>query len=409
MRVLLSTAGSRGDVEPLVALAVRLQGLGVEARMCASPASAERLAEVGVPHVPVGLQLEGMLLQEGMPPPSPEEERRLAAKAIDMQFDEVPAAAEGCAAVVAAGELAAAAAVRSVAEMLGIPYFYAAYSPNYLPSPHHAPPEDERTTPGVTDNKVLWDERGQRFAKRYGDTLNSRRASVGLPPVEDVFGYGYSERPWLATDPILAPLPPDFDAVQTGTWILPDERPLSAELEAFLAAGSPPVYLGFGSASGPGIDDAARVAIEAIRAHGRRIVLLSGWADLVRPDDGADCFSVDEVNLQVLFSRAAAAIHHGSAGTEHLATLAGIPQIVIPRHTDQPYYAERVADLGIGVALEGPVPTFDAMSAAVATALAPETRARATAVAGTIRTDGAAVAARLLLDAVSREKSAVLA
>nr|CAA76553.1 glycosyltransferase [Amycolatopsis balhimycina DSM 5908] len=407
MRVLLSTAGSRGDVEPLLALAVRLQGLGAEVLMCASPASAERLAEVGVPHVPVGLQLDGMLLQEGMPPPSAEDERRLAAMAIDMQFDAVPAAAEGCAAVVATGELAAAAAVRSVAEKLGIPYFYGAYSPNYLASPHYPPPDDERTTPGVTDNGVLWAERAERFAKRYGETLNSRRAAIGLPPVADVFGYGYTEQPWLAADPVLAPLDPDLDAVQTGAWILRDDRPLSPELAAFLAAGSPPVYVGFGSASGPGIEDAAKVAIEAIRALGRRAILSRGWADLVLPDDREDCFAVDEANLQVLFEQSAAVVHHGSAGTEHLATRAGVPQIAIPRHTDQAYYAGRVAELGVGVALEGPVPSFAAMSAELATALAPETRARAAEVAGTVRTDGTTMAAELLFQAAEQGKLTV--
>jgi vancomycin aglycone glucosyltransferase len=71
---------------------------------------------------------------------------------------------------------------------------------------------------------------------------------------------------------------------------------------------------------------------------------------------------------------------------------------------DQPYWAGRVADLGIGTAHDGPTPTTESLSAALRTALAPETHARATAVAGTIRTDGATVAATLLLDAVSRQR-----
>jgi vancomycin aglycone glucosyltransferase len=74
---------------------------------------------------------------------------------------------------------------------------------------------------------------------------------------------------------------------------------------------------------------------------------------------------------------------------------------------DQPYWAGRVAELGIGTAHDGPTPTFESLSAALRTALTPETRARATAVAGTIRTDGTTVAAKLLLDAVSREKPPV--
>ena len=66
--------------------------------------------------------------------------------------------------------------------------------------------------------------------------------------------------------------------MQTGAWILPDERPLPAELVAFLDAGTPPVYVGFGSVRVP--DDIDRVAIDAIRAQGRRAIVGRGWADL---------------------------------------------------------------------------------------------------------------------------------
>jgi vancomycin aglycone glucosyltransferase len=78
--------------------------------------------------------------------------------------------------------------------------------------------------------------------------------------------------------------------------------------------------------------------------------------------------------------------------------MAGVPQVVVPQIADQPYWARRVADLGIGAAHDGPTPTIESLSAALATALTPEVRTRAAAVAGMIRTDGARVAARLLLD-----------
>jgi vancomycin aglycone glucosyltransferase len=74
--------------------------------------------------------------------------------------------------------------------------------------------------------------------------------------------------------------------------------------------------------------------------------------------------------------------------------------VVVPQVADQLYWAARVAGLGIGVAHDGPVPTAESLSAALGTALTPETRARATTVAGTIRADGATVAAKLLLDEV---------
>ncbi|MQA12074.1 MAG: glycosyltransferase, partial [Pseudonocardiaceae bacterium] len=192
-------------------------------------------------------------------------------------------------------------------------------------------------------------------------------------------------------------------------WILPDVRPLPAELVAFLDAGAPPVYVGFGSMPMRASTDVAQVTIEAIRAQGRRAVVSHGWADLALTDDRDDCFAIGEVNHQALFGRVAAVVHHGGAGTTTTATRAGAPQVVVPQAVDQPYWAGRVAELGIGAAHDGPTPTTESLSAALRTTLTPETRARATAVAGTIRTDGATVAATLLLDAVSRERPPVSA
>ncbi|RSM88009.1 dTDP-epi-vancosaminyltransferase [Kibdelosporangium aridum] len=394
MRVLITGCGSRGDTEPLVALAARLRELGADARMCLPPDYVERCAEVGVPMVPVGRAVRAGAREPGELPPGAAE---VVTEVVAEWFDKVPAAIEGCDAVVTTGLLPAAVAVRSMAEKLGIPYRYTVLSPDHLPSEQSQAERD------------MYNQGADRL---FGDAVNSHRASIGLPPVEHLYDYGYTDQPWLAADPVLSPLrPTDLGTVQTGAWILPDERPLSAELEAFLAAGSTPVYVGFGSSSRPATADAAKMAIKAVRASGRRIVLSRGWADLVLPDDGADCFVVGEVNLQELFGRVAAAIHHDSAGTTLLAMRAGIPQIVVRRVVDnvveQAYHADRVAELGVGVAVDGPVPTIDSLSAALDTALAPEIRARATTVADTIRADGTTVAAQLLFDAVSLEKPTV--
>jgi vancomycin aglycone glucosyltransferase len=404
MRVLLSTYGGRGDVEPLAGLAVRLRELAAEVRVCAPPDCAERLAEVGVPLVPVGPPVRQLV--HGATPSSAADVSRLVAELIAEQFDKLPAAAKGCDALVATGLFPVTASAQSVAENLGIRYVFAAYCPIFLPSPHRPPqPLPGRPLPPeVTDSRVLNDLDIQNYNALYGPALNTNRASIGLPPVDNVRDHVITDHPWLAADPILAPWQesPDLDVVQTGAWILPDERPLPAELEAFLDAGTPPVYVGFGSMRAP--TDVARVAIEAIRAQGRRVLLARGWADLALIDDRDDCFAIGEVNQQQLFGRVAVVVHHGGAGTTTTAARAGAPQVVVPQMADQPYFAGRVAELGIGTAHDGPTPTTESLSAALSTALTPETRARAAAVAGTIRTDGAKVAAKLLLDAVSRQR-----
>jgi vancomycin aglycone glucosyltransferase len=344
-------------------------------------------------------------------PPSPDDVPRLTAELIATWFDKVAAAAEGCDALVASGVIPAAVGARSVAEKLGIHCVHVSYCPIVLPSPHHPPtPLPGRPLPPeVTDNRVLWDLNAQSMNALFGAALNTHRASSGLPPVDNVRAHILTGHPWLAADPALAPWQqtPDLDVVQTGAWIVPDERPLPAELEAFLEAGTPPVYVGFGSMPAP--KDIARVAIEAIRAHGRRVLVSRGWADLALTDDRDDCLAIGEVNHQALFGRVAAVVHHGGAGTTTTAARAGAPQVLVPRMADQPYWAGRVAELGIGAAHDDPAPTTESLSAALRTALTPQTRARATAVAGTIRTDGATVAAALLLDAVSRERPPVSA
>ena len=79
----------------------------------------------------------------------------------------------------------------------------------------------------------------------YGEALNSHRAAIGLPPVDNVRDHVFTDQPWLAADPTLCPWqdPTDLDIVQTGAWILPEERPLPEALEAFLDAGALPVYV----------------------------------------------------------------------------------------------------------------------------------------------------------------------
>ncbi|PRX91756.1 glycosyltransferase [Allonocardiopsis opalescens] len=406
MRVLLTTVGSRGDVEPVVGLALALRELGAEVRVCAPPDEdfAALMARVGVPLVPLGPTVRSVV--GGSQPPTMEDAFRLARELVAARFDTLGAAAEGCDVLLAAGLMPAGA--RDVAEKLGIRYVFACFQVFGLPSRHFPPGTwpGKRSPGDGTGKRVLWEQDAQRLNALYGEALNSHRSAIGLPPVDSVREHVFTDRPWLAADETLCPSQgmTDLDVVQTGAWILPDDRPLPDGLAAFLDAGAPPVYVGFGSMAALAPRDIGRVAIEAVRAQGRRVVLARGWAGLVPIDGADDCFVVGEVNQQALFGRVAAVVHHGGAGTTTTAARAGVPQVVLPQIADQPYWAARVAELGIGSAHDGPTPTFDSLSAALTPALTPATRARAKSVAGTIRTDGATVAAKLLLDGAGRDR-----
>lgn len=398
MRVLLTTYGSRGDVEPMVALALALRELGADVRVCAPPDFSGLLDEAHVPLTPVGRPIRALatgLLAGERPKTLPEITAELAA----MAYEAVTAAGD-CDAVVSAGVIGMQAGVRAAAEKRGVPYTGATFSTNFVPSPHHPPvPWPGQTFPdGETDNRVLWDLNGEHLQRLFGPPVNALRESWGLSPTGSVRDLVLGDHPLLASDPVLAPWEPtpDLDVTQTGAWTRPDERPLPHGLEEFLAAGAPPVYVGFGSMPLQDAERTARAAFDSVRAHGRRIVLGRGWAALAPDGTSDDCHVVDEVNQQDLFRRVAAVVHHGGAGTTTTAARAGAPQVIVPQVADQPYWGGRVAGLGIGAAHEGPVPTTDSLSAALDTALSPETRARAAAVSGTVRTDGARTAARLV-------------
>jgi vancomycin aglycone glucosyltransferase len=400
MRVLLSTYGSRGDVEPMAALVVRLRALGADAVVCAppDPEFARLLANADVPMMPVGNAVRPLVTGTA-PPPVGDFAARTAAVIAD-HFEQILTAAAGRDAIVATGMFPAAAAARTVADVLGLRYHHVSLQPTLLPSFYHPPPgrPGHPLPVGVADNRALWAHDAASMQALYIDPVDRLRAANGLPPLANVRDHVFTARPWLATDPVLSPRrTPDIDVEQTGAWIRSDERPLPSDLEAFLDAGPLPVYIGFGSIPMQPREDAARVAIGAARRQGRRVVLGRGWAGLAPIDDHDDCFVVGEVNQQVLFRRVAAVVHHGGAGTTLAAALAGVPQVVVPQIVDQPYWARRVAELGIGAAHYGPSLTTRSLSAAIETALGAEVRDRAIAVAPTIRTDGADAAASLLL------------
>lgn len=409
MRVLLSTIGSRGDVQPLVGLAWQLKALGQEVRLCVPPDFREWIEGLGMPVTPIGPELRWTGKANPMAarpaPPTPEQRRQMMEGTVATQFETIIAAARGCDVIVGATALQIAAP--SVAEKLGIPYFFAAFCPAVLPSPQHAPPVlallGDKPAPAAADYSALWAQDAQRWNDMWALLLNPRRAALGLAPVSDVRSYILTGQPWLAADPTLGPWPDPTDQAvfQTGAWILPDARPLSPELETFLNAGEPPVYFGFGSISVP--QGLSRMMVESARALGRRAIVSRGWADLSLVDDGPDCLAIDEVNQQALFKRVAAVVHHGGAGITTAAARAGAPQVVIPQHYDQHYWAQRVHQLGIGSAHAPATPTTASLTGALKHTLQPDVVARAQSIAAAVRSDGALIAARRLITVVSQD------
>ena len=136
-------------------------------------------------------------------------------------------------------------------------------------------------------------------------------------------------------------------AVVTGHWVLPSSGRLPADTEAFLGAGPPPVYVGFGSIRDVESERLSQTALEAARLAGVRLVLGSGWAEL----DGASgerVHVVGDVDHALLFPKTHGVVHHGGAGTTHTAAAAGVPSMAVPYFADQPFWGRRLFEVGIG-------------------------------------------------------------
>ena len=402
MHVLLSSIGSRGDVQPVLALALELQALGQRARLCVAPNFKEWIESYGVECIPIGPDLKK--LTGGSVPgkpvlPSNEQLQQLAIQAVRGQFQVIAEAARGCDLIVAGGALQIA--TRSIAEMQKVPYVFAAYCPAILPSPKYPPPKTGghySYSLAEAVNQQLWKENEEEFNMRFGATLNEERAKAGLGPVTSVQPHIFTDRPWLAADPALAPAFPlaGMEVVQTGAWMFSEPAALPDDLEEFLANGAPPIYLGFGSMRAS--EQTGRMLMEAARALGLRLILSRGWANFTPNDTGNDCLSIGDVDHEKLFPRVAAIVHHGGAGTTTAAARAGRAQVIIPHNYDQFYWAHRVQQLGVGVS--GPTRddlTLDTLVQALREGLQPEVTARAQALAGRIELHGARIAAERLI------------
>ncbi len=400
MRILFSTIGTRGDVQPLVALASHLKALGHEVRLCIPPDFREWIEGLGIPVTPIGPNVRNFAASRATAtqprkPLTAEQRREMAEATVATQFETLTSSAQGYDVIVAATALQVAA--RSVAEKLGIAYVFAAYAPVVLPSPDHAPPPLPGQPPTPTNNNSeLWAQDAARFNELFGAAVNARRASLGLAAISDVRSHMMTDQPWLAADRELAPWPGVTDVLvfQTGAWILPDERPLSPDLERFLE-GDPPIYFGFGSTPAP--HEGGPAMLHAARALGRRAIVSKGWFDDSLVENEHDCLSIGEVNVHALFPRVAAVVHHGGAGTTTATALAGVPQVVVPNHYDQHYWAQRVHTLGIGVAHAAGAPTAHSLANALVQSLRPEVANRARAAAHSISRDGTTIAAERLL------------
>ena len=410
-KILISSIGSRGDVQPIFALALELKALGHDATLCVAPDFKSWIESFGVAHIPIGPPLKGFSMRAPSGKRikfSKAQARQMVSGSVRTQFQVMSEAAKGTDLIVVGGALQTAG--RSIAEALKIPYVYAAYCAGTLPSRNHPPPRMRlqlsrfQSLPRLI-NGLLWTLTERMWSSLFRDPVNEQRKTLGLVPIGTMTRYVYTDHPWLAADATLAPAAPtnDMRIFQTGPWLLRDSTSLHDELEKFLDRGDPPIYFGFGSTVAPGLT--VQTLVKAARKLGHRAIVSQGWANLELADTGNDCISIGDVNHEKLFPRVAAIVHHGGAGTTTAAARAGTPQVIVPQIYDQFYWAHRVEQLGVGASIQNisqnvsqniSEPASDDLANALRICLTPETVSNARELAGRIELNGVSIAAQRL-------------
>jgi sterol 3beta-glucosyltransferase len=193
--------------------------------------------------------------------------------------------------------------------------------------------------------------------KPFAPLHNAYRAERGLQPMPSDPWSAMVDRgvPFLHLySETLVPRPSDWPshATVTGPCFLdgPTEPDVDEELRAFLAEGEPPIYIGFGSMTGRDPETLTRIAIEAIETLGIRAILVTGWGGLQAADLPRTVVARPSVPHDWLFPQVAAVVHHGGAGTVAAGLRAGRPTLVVSFFGDQPYWGHRVELAGAGPA-----------------------------------------------------------
>jgi UDP:flavonoid glycosyltransferase YjiC (YdhE family) len=392
MKIVMGTAGSRGDVQPMVVLAKALQQAGHEVVLAAPEDATQFVQDHGVTYRRLCGPFDKMM-------PTGQDEFRAMFQAVRLmveeQLDTFPQIARGADLLINGSGLFCG---WSVAESLGIPLRSIIYCPRTIPSSFH-PSVTFTGSPPRWINRFLWWLNDVSMQRIVGEPVARWRALHQLGRRFKVYRELITERPILAADPLLGPLPEDLVSRtdQVGAFFLDDPQPLPAELEDFLARGEQPIYIGFGSVKDADPERTTSLFVEAARLAKVRVVLLRGWAGFGAGPLPDNVLAIGPVAHNMLLPRMRALVHHGGAGTTHAATRAGIPQVVIPHFFDQFYWGARVHALGIAPApIPKPKLNPKRLAEALRWCLSIGAREQAQEVATWIHTDGTQRAVELL-------------
>jgi sterol 3beta-glucosyltransferase len=377
LRVLAVTYGTEGDTRPLVMLCHGLRAAGQEVMLLAEGGTLGTAKALGVPHA----ALEGDIHDEVVALVSRGNNlaaasrglARMAGRHVPAWMRQADTAAAGCD-VVLAGGLAAFVGM-SVAEHHGVPVIGVGMIPLTPTRDFPTPFLPWLRLPGAL-NRLSYTLVNHAVWRTFRAPINDARRAMGMPARRSL----WRDVPMLyGISPSLLPRPADWpsDHHVCGQWRAPDmDWTPEPALQAFLDAGPPPVYLGFGSMTGFDREHVLPALLRALAP--RRVLLFPGWSGLPESPLPPDVFVVGATPHEALFPRCALVIHHGGSGTTHSACRAGVPSLVMPFAADQFFWAKRLQALGVAPAPLSPKHLDDEMLArSIAFAEREDTRERA--------------------------------
>jgi sterol 3beta-glucosyltransferase len=348
MKILVPAIGSRGDVQPYIALCQGLRDAGHQVTLATNPTLCALVSSYGVEAVPVGpsvdMGLEGARLWAksgnnmwlGLI-----RVMRLASRLIEQAYPDIlPLAAQADLVVVSDPTAGAAEA-----ERLGVPWISATLQPGRVPTPNPSPTLSQRVF-----GSLVW----PLFSKLMVMPINRYRQRVGAPKVSDISSMLSTRMLLVGVSPNVSPPNPLWapHVKVTGYWTSREPSGWSPpdDLLHFLEAGPAPVAISLGvmSLAGGQAKESAQIALQAVRQAGLRAIL-QGWDEsMLGPNLPASIYRAGSMPHTWLFDRVSAVVHHGGFGTTASTLRAGVPGIVVPHIIDQFYWGQRVTEMGVG-------------------------------------------------------------
>ncbi|MFC1670895.1 glycosyltransferase [Spirochaetota bacterium] len=348
MKIVLSSRGSRGDVNPIIEIAAEFFKDNHHVSICVPKLFEEITGKRGLKTTFYSEDIENEMqnMESGLK--ALKRALNWFSKSIEDQFEYMlQETKDADVMITSVNEIAAP----TVAEYRNIPHFRIAYTP-VLPGYHPPPLIPWQKLPPLA-NRGMWhviNGLTGLFFKRF---LNQKRIKLGMRQIGSVGKYFTENSHTILTlNEILAPPCKSWNNNYmydySGYCYGDINGELDRELLNFINGGPPPIYIGFGSVSVKDADAFTRLILKSVSSTGCRIILGSGWTGLGNTSLPHNIFQVNDTHHGTLFPHLAGIVHHGGSGTTHTAARAGIPQFIMPQIADQFFWGHRIHSLGLG-------------------------------------------------------------